>query len=40
MEGFFGDDLVDEVLFCCGDNLEEDLHWEPILGVFMDLVEA
>ena len=39
MEGLFGDGLVDEVLSCCGDSLEEDLHWEPRLGVFVDLVE-
>ena len=30
---------MDVVLFCCGDNFEEDLHWEPKLGVFVDLVE-
>ena len=36
MEGLFGDGLV---LFCCGDSLEEDLHWEPRLGAFVDLVE-
>ena len=37
----FGDGLEDEVLFCCGDSLEEDLRWEPRLGVgvFVDLVE-
>ena len=34
-----GDGLVDVVLFCCGDIFEEDLHWEPRLGVFVDLVE-
>ena len=39
MEGLFGDGLVDEVLFCCGDSLEEDLRWEPRLGFFVDLVE-
>ena len=39
MEGFFGEGLVDEVLFCCGDSLEEDLRWEPRLGAFVDLVE-
>ena len=39
MEGLFGDGLVDEVLFCCGDSLEEYLRWEPGLGVFVDLVE-
>ena len=35
----FGEGLVDEVLFCCGDSLEEDLRWEPRLGAFVDLVE-
>ena len=35
----FGDGLVDEVLFCCGDSFKEDLRWEPRLGVFVDLVE-
>ena len=39
MEGLFGDGLVDEVLFCCGDNSEEDLRWEPRLGIFVDLVD-
>ena len=39
VEGLFGDGLVDEVLFCCGDSLEEDLRWEPRLGAFVDLVE-
>ena len=39
MEGLFGDGLVDEVLFCCGDCFEEDLRWEPGLRVFVDLVE-
>ena len=39
MEGLFGEGLVDEVLFCCGDSLEEDLRWEPRLGVLVDLVE-
>ena len=34
-----GGGLVDVVLFCCGDNFEEDLRWEPKLGVFVDLVE-
>ena len=38
MEGLFGDGLVDEVLFCCGDSFEEDLRWEPRLAVFVDLV--
>ena len=27
------------VLFCHGDSFEEDLLWEPKLGVFVDLVE-
>ena len=36
MEGLFGEGLV---LFCCGYSLEEDLHWEPRLGAFVDLVE-
>ena len=39
MEGFFGDGLVDKVLFCCGDSLESDLRWEPRPGFFVDLVE-
>ena len=39
MEGLFDDGFVDEVLFCCGDSLEEDLRWEPRLEVFVDLVE-
>ena len=39
MEGLFGEGLVDEVLFCCGNSLEEDLRWEPRLGAFVDLVE-
>ena len=40
MVGFFGDGLVDDVLFCCGgDSLEEDLHWGPRLGALVDLVE-
>ena len=34
-----GGGLVDVVLFCCGDNFEEDLLWEPTLGVFVGLVE-
>ena len=34
-----GDDLVDVVLFCCGDSFKEDLCWDPWLGVFVDLVE-
>ena len=32
-------DLVDVVLYCCGDNFEEDMRWEPKLGAFVDLVE-
>ena len=39
MERSFGEGLVDEVLFCCGNSLEEDLRWEPRLGAFLDLVE-
>ena len=39
MDGLFGERLVDEVLFCCGDSLEEDLRWEPRLGAFADLME-
>ena len=39
MEGLFGEGLVDEVLFCCGDSLEEDLRWERRLGGLVDLVE-
>ena len=34
MEGLFGDGL-----FCCGDSFEEDMRWEPRLGVFVYLVE-
>ena len=34
-----GGGFLDVVLFCCGDNFEEDLHWEPKLAVFVDLVE-
>ena len=34
-----GGGLVDVVLFCCGDNFEEDLRWEPKLEVFVDLAE-
>ena len=30
---------MNEVLFCCGDSLEEDLRWEPRLGGLVDLVE-
>ena len=40
MEGLFGDGLVEEVLFCCGDSLEEDLRWEPRVGFLVDLVEC
>ena len=39
MEGTFGEGLVEEVLFCCCDSLEEDLRWEPRLGDLVDLVE-
>ena len=39
MEGLFGEGLVDEVLLCCGDSLEEDLRWEPRVWAFVDLVE-
>ena len=38
MVGLFGDGLVDDVLFCGGDSFEEDLHWGPKLGFFVDLV--
>ena len=31
--------LVDDVLFCGGDSLEEDLRWGPRLGALVDLVE-
>ena len=34
-----GGGLVHVVLFCYGDYFEEDLRWEPKLGVFVDLVE-
>ena len=34
-----GDGLVEVVLFCRVDSFEEDLHWEPKLGVFVDLME-
>ena len=33
-----GDGLVVDVLFCRGDSFEEDLRWEPKLGVFVGLV--
>ena len=39
MEGLSDDGLVDDVLFCGGDSLEEDLRWGPRLGAFVDLVE-
>ena len=40
MEGLFGEGLVDEVLLCCGESLEEDLRWEPrLVFFFFDLVE-
>ena len=29
MDSLFGDGLVDDVLLCGGDSLEEDLRWEP-----------
>ena len=38
MAGLFGDGLVSDVLFCGGDSFEEDLHWGPRLGGFVDLV--
>ena len=31
--------LVVDVLFSRSDSFEEDLRWEPNLGVFVDLVE-
>ena len=34
-----GGGLADVVSFCCDDNFEEDLRWEPKLGIFVDLVE-
>ena len=43
MEGLFGEGLVDEVLFCCGESLEENLHWEHrpgALAEFEDGVES
>ena len=40
MEGLFGEGLVDVVLLCCGDSLEEDLRWEPRIGFFVELVEC
>ena len=39
MYGLFGDGLVDDVLFCGGDSLEEDLRWGPRLGALVDFVE-
>ena len=39
MDCLFGDGLVDDVLFCGGDSLEEDLRWGPRLGALVDLVE-
>ena len=39
MDGLFGNGLVDDVLFCGGDSLEEDLRWGPRLGALVDLVE-
>ena len=38
MDGLFGDGLVDDVLFCGGDSLEEDLRWGARLGALVDLV--
>ena len=35
----FREGLVDEAWFCCCDSLEENLRWEPRLGVLVDLVE-
>ena len=37
MDGLFSDGLVD--VLCCGDSLEEDLHWGPRLRALLDLVE-
>ena len=39
MDGLFGDGLLDDVLFCGGDSLEEDLRWGPRVGALVDLVE-
>ena len=39
MVGLLGDGLV-VVLLCSGDSFEEDLHWGPRLGAFVDLVEC
>ena len=36
MDGLFGEGLVDDVLFCGGDSLEEDLRWEPRLGALVE----
>ena len=33
------DRLEVAALFCRGDSFEEDLCWEPKLGVFVDLVD-
>ena len=33
------DGLVDDVLFCGGDSLDEDLRWGPRLGDLVDLAE-
>ena len=30
---------MDVALFCCGDNFEEDLSWEPKRGAFVDLLK-
>ena len=35
-----GDGLIDVVLFCCSDSFEEQLHWEPKVLSFVDLVES
>ena len=39
MDGLLGDGLVDDVLFCGGDSLKEDLRWGHRLGALADLVE-
>ena len=39
MDGLFGDGLVDDVLFCGGDRLEENLRWGARLGALVDLAE-
>ena len=40
MEGLFGEGLVDEVLFCCGESLEENLHWEPRRGALVEFEDG